>query len=856
MIGDRSRLPFGLLLSLRAALGSQRRFAGISLLAVSLSVCLAVGLQLSFAAVSTQLERDEQALRGYTDLEITSGEVGIPEDLLVVVQRVDGVEAAGPVIESSVRLDDGSGSDLALHLIGVDLVEDARLRTYSVSSTELTVLDPLRLISLTDSVVIPSSLASRISAREGDSLRITSANGVHELVVRGILSPGGVADAFGGQIAVMDVYALQEMLGMRGWLDRIDITLDPQFDIETVTNALKALVGDRAVVRPADRSDPFVLTALRTIRLAGLIITGTGIAAAAVLTYGAITISIRRRRREFGLLRAAGLEASRARKLVMSEALAVASGGTAIGLILGWFVGKVLLTGFNQTSRLITGTEGAAIEMGVATLAIGLVVGVGVSLVSAYIPARRVGIDDPLSQLALSESQVDPEAKRSLTLGLVLTLLFGVVTWVELPILAVVQAAVVLALGLAALAMLLGPILGWLASAARVIAQLFWPGWALVVARALRSRTRQDRLAVAGVATVVASATAVLAVVQSLPATLDRTYRETGEIVITGSDIRRSYERTPIRQETVDVIRSTPGVRAVMGHYTTQVLYGGERVALSAVSARVLGENGRQSYLEGGTTRQVMAGLTRGGVAVSQSFAHYFDVGVGDRIELATPSGNRGFPVVGIRELYANFGRTGSIHLDLDVFDEIWPRSGYYNLVIWPEGRPDHVIDQVRRRVAGGQLLFFAEGRDLADFARRQVEDANALLLLLVALTAGLGGVSILNLLFGALQDWRRDLALFRAGGATSGQLSALVVADGIAIAAIGTIAGMGMGLACARSILRVLTESFGWVVTLSVDWLQLAGAGLGVVLVSAIITAYPGWQARRLAVGEVLGNE
>ena len=55
---------------------------------------------------------------------------------------------------------------------------------------------------------------------------------------------------------------------------------------------------------------------------------------------------------------------------------------------------------------------------------------------------------------------------------------------------------------------------------------------------------------------------------------------------------------------------------------------------------------------------------------------------------------------------------------------------------------------------------------------------------------------------------------------------------------------------------MRVLTESFGWVIPLSVEWRQLAAAGLGIVMFSAGITAYPGWQARRLAVAEVLGND
>jgi putative ABC transport system permease protein len=44
--------------------------------------------------------------------------------------------------------------------------------------------------------------------------------------VRGMMEAGGLASAFGGSLAVMDVYAAQKMFGRGERFDRIDLAVN------------------------------------------------------------------------------------------------------------------------------------------------------------------------------------------------------------------------------------------------------------------------------------------------------------------------------------------------------------------------------------------------------------------------------------------------------------------------------------------------------------------------------------------------------------------------------------------------------------------------------------------------------
>src|SRR5262245_18930930 len=192
----------------------------LTTLVIGLSVALVIALSLSSRSVEEALTRSESALRGNADLEVTAGAVGMPENLLDTITGIAGVSTAAPVVETTVRISGGPRDGQALRILGVDLLADQSVRSYTVIQRNLHVLDPLLLVAKNDSVILSQVLADRLGVKEGDSFRVRSSVGERPLMVRGLLAPGGVGDAYAGQVAVMDVYALQALLGRQGWLDR------------------------------------------------------------------------------------------------------------------------------------------------------------------------------------------------------------------------------------------------------------------------------------------------------------------------------------------------------------------------------------------------------------------------------------------------------------------------------------------------------------------------------------------------------------------------------------------------------------------------------------------------------------
>src|SRR5207249_4204957 len=74
--------------------------------------------------------------------------------------------------------------------------------------------------------------------------------------VRGVLPPGGVGRAFGGNLILMDVVGAQLVLGEDGLIDQVDVTLAPGVGVEDVEQRLRAaLPAGLEAIRPARRGE-------------------------------------------------------------------------------------------------------------------------------------------------------------------------------------------------------------------------------------------------------------------------------------------------------------------------------------------------------------------------------------------------------------------------------------------------------------------------------------------------------------------------------------------------------------------------------------------------------------------------
>jgi putative ABC transport system permease protein len=109
--------------------------------------------------------------------------------------------------------------------------------------------------------------------------------------------------------------------------------------------------------------------------------------------------------------------------------------------------------------------------------------------------------------------------------------------------------------------------------------------------------------------------------------------------------------------------------------------------------------------------------------------------------------------------------------------------------------------------------------------------------------------------LYTALEERRYDLAVMRALGASPGKLFGLLMAEGVVLALLGALIGLGLG--------HALTSAFGvWLeyqqhgAVTGLEWrpdeLWVLAVALGVGVVAALL---PAWRAYRTDVSRTLAQ-
>jgi putative ABC transport system permease protein len=116
--------------------------------------------------------------------------------------------------------------------------------------------------------------------------------------------------------------------------------------------------------------------------------------------------------------------------------------------------------------------------------------------------------------------------------------------------------------------------------------------------------------------------------------------------------------------------------------------------------------------------------------------------------------------------------------------------------------------------------------------------------------------LTVLNALFIAVIERRRELGILRAVGTERPQLGGAIVAEGVAVAVVSAAIGLVIGLAIHATFIDILGDLAGiptrYQFTLRPS-LVSAGAA---VLVAVIGGALPAWRAARTPIIEAIGYE
>jgi putative ABC transport system permease protein len=704
-----------------------------------------------------------------------------------------------------------------------------------------------------DEVAMDIDTATTAGYHVGDTVKLVASG------ERAVLRPKlvGLADFAGGgstngaTLTIFDTPTAQSLF-LQG-KDRFTdawVTARPgvsQADLRDQVRALlpdgyTAVTGDRA----AEDAASDVLQAISFISRFLLIFAGISLVVGSFLIVNTFSILVAQRSRELALLRALGASRRQVTRSVMFEAVVLGFLGATIGLALGVLLAigiRALFASFGLD------LSGQPLIFRPRTFVASYAVGIVVTTVAAYLPARRAARIAPVSAMRDETAMSESSLRRRMVTGLAM-LAGGVALMVTGLFADVPQPGYWVGGGI--LAALLGaaaasPVVSkpFLSVASVVYQRLFGAIGRLAGENSLRNPRRTAATASAlmiGLALV-----STMAIVgASSKASIDKTVADNfqGDLVISNVVGERFSPSIGDRIARVDGVASVTRIRSV------RTTVAGDDTGLMAVDPANLTRSVRVSMVEGSATD-----LRRGTVLVTEQRATRDHLQVGDRVSMAMPDGARTYEVAGIIAdnnpvLYSAFTTT------LDTLTEAGFQPADNLLLVNETAGSDS--GQVKAAVEAATAdLPTVTVKDQEGYAAEQRGQFNQLLFLvyaLLGLALLIAVLGIVNTLALSVIERTREVGLLRAIGLSRPQLRRMVRLESIVIAVLGALLGVAMGVVFGIALMASLRDE-GLEATV-VPTVQLGAVVLGAAALGVLAAVFPARRAARLDVLRAIADD
>lgn len=820
-----------------------------AVVAVMLGVALAFSVHLINASALDEFSSAVRSVNGQPDLELRAVQGGFDEAVFARVAQHPQVALASPVVETqTAALVDGQR--LPLRVIGIDALV---LPAIAPALMPVPAKDAVR-----SAVFVPGQVFLNAAARTAigtDASQLTLQLGA----ARTTLQVAGTVAAGGTALAVMDIGAAQDLLGLGGRLTRIDLRLAPGTDRAAFIRALEGTAGWPANVQIAEPGDAAerVSNLSRAYRVNLTVLALVALFTGAFLVFSVLALSVAKRAQQFALLGVLGLTPRGRLQLVLVESLLLGLVGSVAGIALGTALAAFALRvlGGDLGGGYFAGVAPTLQWSGPAALLYGAL-GVGAALVGGWWPARAAQ--------ALPEAQtlkgLGAATPQRGAWGVPLLLLIAGAGLAKAPPIAGIPIAAYLSVGF----LLVGGItaLPWLIALlydrlAPLFASRVLPLLAIERARRMRGTAA---VAVSGVVASLSLAVALTVMVasfrDSVTRWLDVVLPADLYVQMAGSSGGSADDAAAFTPAFVQSVAQLPGVARTGTLRLRSLTLDTTRPAVTVIARPLEGDAARALPMVGAAL-PVPAG--RIGIYVSEAMVDLYDARPGTEFAAlarawAAPQGGQPAPVFFVAGVWRDYVRQfGAITMEATDFERLTGDRSVSSISVWldPGARETEVQAAVRALAAGA-------GAALPPIELSSVGQIRANSLRIFdrsfAVTYWLQGVAIAIGLFGIAASFsaqvlarRKEFGLLAHLGFTRAQVLAVVAGEGAAWTAIGAVAGLGLGLAVSVVLVHVVNpQSFHWTMDLLVPWLRL------LLLCAAVIAAgtLTAWLAGRTAAG------
>ncbi|MFF9626859.1 ABC transporter permease [Streptomyces griseosporeus] len=840
----------------------------LSAVAVLLSVAFVCGTLVFTDTMNTTFDKLFAATspdvtvspKGASDTGETTADNGkppvMPASALGEVRKARGVQSAeGTVFSTSVTVVDADKDSLspssgAPTIVGSWSRNDAR----TMKVTEGTAPKG------PDQIMVDEDTADKHHLKLGDEIGVITAVGTHTAKVSGIAAfqvtnPGAA-------IFYLDLPTAQRTLvGQTGVYTNINVTAAPgvsdaqlkQNVSEELGGAYKALTAKET----ADANQKDVEGFMNVMKYAMLGFAGIAFLVGIFLIINTFSMLVAQRTREIGLMRAIGSSRKQVNRSVLAEALLLGVVGSVLGVGAGVGLAIGLMKLMGQMGMHLSTDD---LTVAWTTPTVGLLLGVVVTVLAAYLPARRAGKVSPMAALRDSGAPTDARAGRiRALLGLVLTGAGGYGLYLAASADKAKEGSLWLGLGVVLTLIgfvVIGPLLagGVVRVLGAALLRVFGPVGRMAERNALRNPRRTGATGAAlmiGLALVACLSVVGSSMVASATDQLDKTV---------GTDfIVQSDSGQLITPQAVQAMKQTPGLERVTEYkivdadLTTPDGRTTKKETINAASP---------TYAQDLRTETVAGNLADAyrpdSMSVFEGFATEHGLKIGSKVGVRFKDGTTAQLTVRAITSDDVVIDKGAMYASIATVAKYVPadRMPLDQLVFATakDGQQDAAYKALKSSLHDYPQYTVRDQTDYKQALKDQIGQLLNMIYGLLALAIIVAILGVVNTLALSVVERTREIGLMRAIGLSRRQLRRMIRLESVVIALFGALLGLGLGMGWGATAQKLL--ALEGLEVLDIPWPTITAVFIGSAFVGLFAALIPAFRAGRMNVLNAIATE
>ncbi|MFF4353184.1 ABC transporter permease [Streptomyces sp. NPDC001530] len=708
-------------------------------------------------------------------------------------------------------------------------------------------------------VMVDADTADKHHLKMGDELRTIAVTGDFKAKIVGIATfkvtnPGAAVVYFD------TATAQRELLGATGRFTQVNLSAASGVsDARLKQNVSTALDGSgsfkiQTQKENSDENREGVGEFMNVIKYAMLGFAGIAFLVGIFLIINTFSMLVAQRTREIGLMRAIGSSRKQVNRSVLVEALllgffgSILGVGAGVGLAVGLM--KIMSSmGMDLSTRDLT--------VKTTTPVVGLLLGVVVTVLAAYLPARRAGKVSPMA--ALRDAGTPADGKAGLVRGLIGLLLTGAGAFALYTAATADKASdgsMVLGAGVVLTLIgfvIIGPLLagGVVRAISAVLLRMFGSVGRLAERNALRNPRRTGATGAAlmiGLALVACLSVVGSSMVASATDELDKTVG--ADFIVQGNQ--------RIVQQAEKAMESTPGLAHVTRYKDLQAKLTSPDGQVDDSGITAADPSYAQDLRRKTTAGELSAAYGRDAMSVGSEYAKKHGVKLGDTLTVAFKGGETAkLKVAAITDDDVAIDQ-GARYTSIETMKKYLPADRIPpNEIMFAKAKDGQEKQAYAALKKSMEPYPQYQVRDQTDYKQELKDQIGQLLNMvygLLALAIVVAVLGVVNTLALSVVERTREIGLMRAIGLSRRQLRRMIRLESVVIALFGALLGLGLGMSWGATAQKLL--ALEGLKVLDIPWPTIIGVFIGSAFVGLFAALIPAFRAGRMNVLNAIATD